>query len=124
MASAQSIEWSRREPDAAELVSRWGGAVSKVLFDPTTEVFRAPGIEGVIAYRRGLGCGVAIGDPIAPREQMGRLARAFRAFCVRERLHTVFAVASDAFATWAVNSGYADVEFGHELIVDPTYDPL
>jgi lysylphosphatidylglycerol synthetase-like protein (DUF2156 family) len=95
-----------------------------VLFDPSVEVFGASGIDGVIAHRTGFGCAVAIGDPIAPIEQMGRLARAFREDCEGRGLHTVYTVASDVFATWAANAGYGVVEFGTELVVDPTYDPL
>ena len=109
---------------AAELVQRWGGSVSTVLFDPSVEVFGAIGLDGVIAYRTGFGCAVAIGDPIAPLEQMGRLARAFREHCKRRRLHTVYTVASDAFATWGASAGYGVVEFGQELVVDPSHDPL
>lgn len=109
---------------AAELVQRWGGSVSTVLFDPSVEVFGAIGLDGVIAYRTGFGCAVAIGDPIAPLEQMGPLARAFRDHCKRRGLHTVYTVASDAFATWAANAGYGVVEFGCELVVDPSHDPL
>jgi lysylphosphatidylglycerol synthetase-like protein (DUF2156 family) len=109
---------------AAELVRRWGGSVSTVLFDPSVEIFGAIGVDGVIAYRTGFGCAVAIGDPIAPLEQMGRLAKAFRQHCKRRGLHTVYTVASDAFATWGVNAGYGVVEFGSELVVDPSHDPL
>lgn len=107
---------------AAELVNRWGGSVSTVLFDPSVETFGDA--DGVIAYRTGFGCAVAIGDPIAPIERMGLLASAFREDCKRRGLHTVYTVASDAFATWAANAGYGVVEFGCELVVDPSYDPL
>lgn len=110
--------------NAAELVCRWGGSVSTVLFDPSVQVFGASGFDGVIAYRTGFGCAVAIGDPIAPIEQMGPLARAFREDCKLRGLHTVYTVASDAFATWAANAGYGVVEFGCELVVNPSHDPL
>jgi lysylphosphatidylglycerol synthetase-like protein (DUF2156 family) len=36
----------------------------------------------------------------------------------------VYTVAGDAFATWAASAGYGVVEFGCELVVDPSYDPL
>ena len=110
--------------DDADLVRRYGGSVSGVLFDRKIEVFRAEGVDGVIPYRHGLGCAVAVGDPICSREDTPRLARAFRDECVRHHRHTVYVVASEPFARWATSEGYAALEFGRELIVDPRRDPL
>ncbi len=75
-------------------------------------------------YRRGLGCAVAIGDPVCAPEDVPCLADAFRAACRRRGWHTVYTVASERFARWASESGYARVQFGCETIVDPTRDPL
>jgi lysylphosphatidylglycerol synthetase-like protein (DUF2156 family) len=111
-------------PDLADLVRRYGGSVSGALFDPQIEVFRAKGIDGVIAYRHGLGCAVAVGDPICAREDMPALAEAFRAECKSHRWHTVYTVASESFGTWATAHGFAAIELAHEMIVDPRRDPL
>jgi aspartyl-tRNA synthetase len=112
------------EHDLAHLVRRYGGPVSGVLLDPEIEIFRAPGIDGAIAYRTGFGCAVAVGDPVCERAQMAALAEAFREECRRHGWHSVYTVASDRFGAWATQNGFAAVELARELIVDPRVDPL
>jgi lysylphosphatidylglycerol synthetase-like protein (DUF2156 family) len=112
------------EPDRVELVRRFGGPVSNALFDDAVEVYRTAGVDGAIAYRRGLGCAVAIGDPVCAEAEMPRLAEAFRAECRGRDWSVVYTVASERFATWATQQGYASMEFGRELIVDPRTDVL
>lgn len=109
--------------EVAELVIRYGGPVASGLLDPRVQVFRAPGIDGVIGYRRSWGCAVAIGDPVCAPDDSTRLAEAFRAFCRERGWSTMYAVAGPAFAEQAVARGCAVVEFGEELILDPRRDP-
>ena len=112
------------ELDRVALVRRYGGAVSSALFDPTVDVFRSSGIDGAIAYRRCGRCAVAIGDPICARSRMPELAEAFRAESRRRGWHTVYTVASEPFAAWAAQNGFAALEFARELVVDPRLDVL
>jgi lysylphosphatidylglycerol synthetase-like protein (DUF2156 family) len=106
-----------------ELVVQYGSAVSSALLDPACTIFRSPGIRGVIGYRVGLGCAVALGEPVCAPEDVSRLADAFRDFCKARGWHTTYAVAGPAFKEIAVAKGYAAVEFGEELILDPQRDP-
>jgi lysylphosphatidylglycerol synthetase-like protein (DUF2156 family) len=96
--------------------------VSHVLSDPRCERFSVPWIDGVIPYRRGLRCLVAVGDPVCEERHAGELAECFRAACARRGWSTVFAAAGDGFAESCVARGYAAVEFGQEQIFDPRRD--
>jgi lysylphosphatidylglycerol synthetase-like protein (DUF2156 family) len=123
-ASLDQIGALEGELDRAELVRRFGGPVSNALLDPAIEVFRTSDVDGAIAYRRVLGCAVAIGDPICAKSEMPRLAEAFRAECRRRGCPTIYTVASEGFTAWATEHGYASIEFGRELVVDPRNDVL
>jgi lysylphosphatidylglycerol synthetase-like protein (DUF2156 family) len=101
----------------------YGGPVSGGLLDPRYKLYRTPGIDGVVGYRRGWGCAVVIGDPVcAPNDTVG-LAESFRKFNRARGSRTVYAAASEGFARTAAARGFAAVEFGEELIVDPRRDP-
>jgi lysylphosphatidylglycerol synthetase-like protein (DUF2156 family) len=112
------------EPDCTELLRSFGCSVSHVLFDPGVFRFFAPTLDGVIAYRTGIRCGVGIGDPICPGCDVERLRRRFEAACVRRGWSTVFAAASESFTHACVDAGYAAIEFAEDLIFDPRRDPL
>jgi lysylphosphatidylglycerol synthetase-like protein (DUF2156 family) len=106
-----------RELDGlVELVEQFGGPLSPVVFDPSCEIFRLAGVDGAIGYRRSpMGCVVGLGDPICAPEDMVRLAEGFR-----ERFEvTLFAGASRRFADVADQLGWAGIEFGEELTLDP-----
>jgi lysylphosphatidylglycerol synthetase-like protein (DUF2156 family) len=105
------------------LVERFGGSVSHVLHDPRCQRFAAAGIEGVVPYRRGFRCLVAIGDPVCDGRDAPELAERFRRFCAAQGRRTVVAAASERFAASCVERGYAAVEFGEELSLDPARDP-
>jgi lysylphosphatidylglycerol synthetase-like protein (DUF2156 family) len=109
--------------NVGSLVEHFGGSVSYVLNDPTCERFAAPGIEGLIAFRRGFRCFVMIGDPVCDEQDADDLIESFRQFCMAERRSTVVAAASASFATRCVERGYAAIEFGQELTFDPQRDP-
>ncbi len=97
--------------------------MSPALLDPKTSVFQTPEVNGVLGYRAGWRCAVAIGDPVCAPSDMERLAEAFRAHCRAHHWHTAYAVAGAAFAEKMVQHGYAAIEFGEELILDPRRDP-
>jgi lysylphosphatidylglycerol synthetase-like protein (DUF2156 family) len=109
--------------DVADWVQRFGGSVSHVTSDPRCGRFSAPGIRGLIPFRRGVRCLVGIGDPICDARDTDGLAERFRRDCAGRGLSTVFAAASESFASRCVARGYAAIEFGEELIFDPQRDP-
>jgi lysylphosphatidylglycerol synthetase-like protein (DUF2156 family) len=116
----------RRHPTAApfdeglvSLVRRFGGVLSPVVFDPGCELFSVPGVTGAVPLRRSLGgVVVAIGDPICAPETSERLVAA-----LRDRFTNVlFAGASQAVATLAHRIGFAVIEFGEQITIDPRRD--
>lgn len=109
--------------DVATLVRRYGGPLSSGLLDPSCALFAAPGIEGAVGYRAAWGCAVAIGDPVCANADAGRLADAFRMHCRERGWHTAYAGAGRSFAELARSRGYALIEFGEELLLDPRRDP-
>lgn len=109
--------------DVSRLIVRYGGPVGSALLDPACALYQADGIEGIIGYRLGLDCAVAIGEPVCAPDHMPALADAFRAHCRARGWHTTYAVVGPRFAEIARARGYASVEFGEELILDPRRDP-
>ncbi|HZF50834.1 MAG TPA: DUF2156 domain-containing protein [Polyangiaceae bacterium] len=105
------------------LIVEHGGPVSGALLDPACSIFRAPGLRGVIGYRKGLGCAVGLGDPVAPADQRAALGGAFRAWCRQNGMKTAYAAASEAFAREAEGMGYASLQVCEEQILDPRRDP-
>ncbi|MGN6107954.1 MAG: phosphatidylglycerol lysyltransferase domain-containing protein [Kofleriaceae bacterium] len=94
-----------------------------VLADPTCRRHVAPGIDGVIPYRRAFGCAVAVGDPLCDLADRDALALSFEAACHARRLRPLFAAASQGFADRCTARGYSAIEFGEELVLDPRRDP-
>src|SRR5262245_52106582 len=105
------------EDPMADLVAEYGTAASVALLDRRNSLFAIPQIHGVIGYRAGWGCAVAIGDPVCDDADRAVLAQSFRSFCHARGWHTVYVIASQQFTDWAVAQGYAAVEFGEELII-------
>lgn len=60
--------------DLPRLVVEHGNAVSAALLNPACSFFEASGIPGVIGYRAGFGCAVALGDPVCSPEHTRALA--------------------------------------------------
>src|SRR4051812_37808809 len=119
-ATPQSTVWTPSPARLASWVETWGGAWSTALYDSRSELFRAPGLEGGIAYRRGLGgCAVAMGDPVCAPADRRALVELFR----RHNAATVFVGASEPFAQLAESMGFATVELGAEVVFDPWQDP-
>ena len=105
----------------ARWVERWGGASSTALFDPRCELFRLPGVDGAIGFRRGLaGRAVAFGDPVCARYDRLMLVHGFRA---RFRV-TAFLGASDEVRRLLAQLGYAAAEVGQSRVFDPQHDAL
>lgn len=106
-----------------EYVHRWGGSASEVAFDLPCKCFSIPHVEGVICYRIEAGCAVIIGDPLCSQENAPLLAQAFQRFCEENHLNTIYVIASEKFAKWAIkNISKALVEVCTELIFDPQLD--
>jgi lysylphosphatidylglycerol synthetase-like protein (DUF2156 family) len=110
------------QTNVTELARRFGSSVSHVLADPRCERFFLSGVEGVIAYRKGIRCLVAIGDPICHPRDAGRFVNAFRQACEARKLGAIFAAANDAVAELCIARGWSAIEYGEELVFDPRRD--
>lgn len=102
--------------DLVELVRRFGGALSPVVFDRACELFTVAGISGAAPIRRSVGdVVVAIGDPLCPAETRDRLLAALAA-----RFATVVvAGATPELAALGRALGWAAIEFGEQVTIDP-----
>src|SRR5690349_18331518 len=65
LASPPSTTVSRNR-ELIRLTIEHGGTVTGALLDPAWSLFHAPGIPGVIGYRRAFRCAIALGDPVCP----------------------------------------------------------
>ena len=105
-------------------VRRWGGATSDAVLDPAIEYYQASGISGFIGYRRAFNCAVVFGDPVCAAEDKLLLAEAFHQHAKSLNWSIVYVGASHVFAERAIGSLCgALVEFGEELVFDPSCDP-
>lgn len=112
------------KPPIAEFIRRWGGSASIALLDPSFEIFTAPGIEGIIGYRKQSRCAVVFGDPLCDPTNMPVLAKSFHNYCEEKGWSIVYVTASEKFAKWAMkNTCHSLVEAGEELILDPHINP-
>src|SRR3954468_19976445 len=83
----QSTVWTPSPARLASWVERGGVPLSTALYDPRSAIFRVPGLEGGIAYRRGLGgCAVAMAGPVCAAPDRRALVEMFR----RQNPATVF----------------------------------
>lgn len=99
-----------------DLVRRFGGVLSPVVFDPACELFTAHGLPGAAPIRRSVGnVVVAVGDPLSPPEAHDRLLAT-----LAERFGTVVvAGASAELAARERALGWAVIEFGEQITIDP-----
>jgi lysylphosphatidylglycerol synthetase-like protein (DUF2156 family) len=110
------FQYAIAQDDLGDLVRRFGGVLSPVVFDEGCELLRAPWVRGVLPYRRSLGgVVVAVGDPICdPHDQAQLLSEA------RERFGSVVvAGASRTLVPVAHALGFAVIEFGEQIWIDP-----
>lgn len=98
-------------------------SVAYVLADPTCRRHVAHGIDGVIPYRCAFGCAIAVGDPLCAPADRDALALSFERACQDRDLRPLVAAASEGFTERCVARGYAAIEFGEELVLDPRRDP-
>jgi len=106
-----------------QLVHRWGNASSEALLESHSDLFRTPGIDGVIGYRLHSNYAVTFGDPICPIADAPQLATAFHKFCQEKNLNIIYIITSEKFANWAIqNQCRVLIEIGEEIIFDPQQD--
>lgn len=107
-----------------EWVRSFGGYCTDAVLDPSTKIFEKQGLEGIIGYRTEEGINVVYGDPIAPIELQGELAKAFQTYSENSGLSVLYICTSPIFSAWmAEHLGYAKLEFGEEIYFDPQHDP-
>lgn len=103
-----------------EWVHRWGCSMSQMYLDYPCNIYRTPNIEGFIGYRIESKCAVVFGDPVCAVEQMPELAKAFQTHCQEQNQNTIYVIASEPFAKWAINNLLSvSIEVGEELFFDP-----
>lgn len=108
----------------AYYIQKWGNAATIALLDPSCRIFTIPTVDGVIPYKIHLNCAVVFGDPACSPDDMPELIDAFHTYCKAQRKRVVYVVASEQFVTWAFkNYRCSTLEIGHEIILDPLYDP-
>lgn len=107
-----------------DLVRSWGGAASNAVLDPDCSFFSTPNVEGLISYKRVLGCAVVFGDPICPPTDIPILVQAFHNFCKEQKLRVIYIATTDKFTPWAIkNVCQIKIRFGNEAILNPNNDP-
>lgn len=108
----------------ADHVRLWGTSASIALLDPACKIFSLNGLRGVIGYRQQLGCAIVFGDPVCPPANLSTLTFAFHDYCKKRNWKVIYSVASQQFSHWALgNVCQSSIEFGQELILDPSHNP-
>ena len=102
---------------------RWCYLAAEAVLDPYCQIFKTPGIDGLVSYRRVGGCCLVYGDPVCAPQDYPALVGAFHSQCAGKR-PVVYVTASERFARWAIqHECKALIEFGEELFLDPHDDP-
>lgn len=114
------IEYEHIDKNVASIVQRLGNPVSTILLHEPCAVFQIPQIDGLIGYKQIGNCAVVIGDPICLPQDMPALAQAFHQYCHEHNLTSIYLLASDAFAHWAIRNGcHTLVQVADALSIDP-----
>lgn len=113
-----------RNKSVGEYVQQWGTSASIGILDPSCLIFQTPEVDGIIGYREGKRCLIAIGDPLCSQEDMPQLSEAFQVFSKKQNKNVVYMIATDPFVQTALNSSPKSfLQVAQELIVDPTINP-
>lgn len=110
--------------EIAKYVKQWGGSPSIALLDSNCEIFKHPGIDGLIGYRSEAGDAFVFGDPVCEPGSKIKLAKAFDEFCKEKKQTIIYTQVSDEFGQWALK--YYDgalVEIGQDYYVNPQNNP-
>lgn len=120
--SSQSTTQSEREK-LVKWARQWGGSTADALLDQATQIFTIPEVEGFIGYRSISGSTVVYGEPVCSEDDLETLFKQFHQFCKNRNNSVTYVIASEKFAKWALKHGCKSVvEFGEELILDPSSD--
>lgn len=107
-----------------QLVRRFAGATTDAILDSSMQQFALPHIEGFIAYRPQGKTAIVFGDPTCSVINRPVLAKAFNEAMTSCGRSIVYISASPTFTEWALKNGHpTTIEFGKELILNPTQDP-
>jgi lysylphosphatidylglycerol synthetase-like protein (DUF2156 family) len=105
-------------------IHQWGGFAAEFVLEPSTFIFRAPNIDGLVVYRIESDCAIAFGDPICAMGDVNQLAQAFHDYCRERNMNIIHIIASEQFAKWAIiNLCNILIEVGEELVFNPQNDP-
>lgn len=111
-----------KKPESlASFVKRLGNPESTTLLHSSCNVFQIPNVDGVIGYHQIGNCAVVVGDPICLPQDIEELTKAFHLHCQELRLKTIYLLAQQDFAYWAINSCCRTlIQVGSELSINPT----
>lgn len=110
-------------PEDVALIRAFGGAISHAVLDPAFQIFKVPGVEGLIGFRLGMGYAVALGDPVCAEVDREPLAAAFLDYARQIGHSVVFAVSTRALVDLFLRQGGGVMGFGELLIGNPQKDP-
>ncbi len=103
---------------------RWGSTSAISIFDPRSQIFSEPGIEGLVGYRAAFGCAVAYGDPVTPEEKSLEMAGAFAEFCKSNGWSHAYVTGTKKFTEKALGQTCRSaLEIGEELFIDTESNP-
>lgn len=109
--------------EKADYIRRLGNASSIALLHPQCKIFHDSAIDGIMGYRDEPGCIVILGDPLCGATDIPELTHRFHNHCKDQKKNIVYVAASDSFTQWSLaNTCSSALEFGHEIIIDPTID--
>ena len=118
---ASALDAPRRRPvvdrdRAAALLRReGGGSLSWMTMWPGVRYLYDPRGEGYVAYRRHLGVGLALGDPVGTPDWRDRAPAAFAAFCAAEHLVPSHFAVSESVAR---SVGGRSLQVGEDNLLD------
>lgn len=123
-----NLDLLNHEPIARDQIVKqvraWGDLNTDALLDSSCLFFKDENIEGMIGYRVEGNCAVVYGDPLCSQENKIPLAKAFQAYCKKQKYSVVYAIVSEQFTNSMLNNLCAvSIEFGERLVIDPATNP-
>lgn len=109
----------------AYYIQKWGNSASIALFNPSSNMFFEPSLDGIIGYRLEAGCAIVFGDPICSAQDMPHLTEAFHDHCKKNNTTVIYTITSEYFTNWALTHGFCRcaAAIGDEIILNPLCDP-
>ncbi len=105
----------------SDMVQQWGNAFSIALFDPKTNLFNTPSVDGLLGYRSISNTLVVFGEPVCAADDMPLIAGDFFHYCRDYGKNAIFVAISSQFLKYIKSHHPAcSLQVGDEIILDPT----